>query len=84
MEAMARSYLWWLGPGVDRDLEEHVWNCHDCQAMKNSPAQLKWGETHMHAHHPLSNDLAERLVQTFKKAMKAGANSTQMLDQRRP
>lgn len=36
MKAITRSYVWW--PKLDDDLERHVHNCVDCQAVKNSPA----------------------------------------------
>ena len=36
MKAIARSYVW--GPKLDDDLEKHIHNCMDCQAVKNSPA----------------------------------------------
>lgn len=36
MKALARSFVWW--PQIDRDLEEFVKNCEDCQSMQHLPA----------------------------------------------
>ena len=35
MKAVARSYLWW--PGVDKELEDLVSNCQNCQSNRHNP-----------------------------------------------
>jgi len=35
MKALARMYVWW--PGLDRDIEEMVQSCHECQQCRPSP-----------------------------------------------
>lgn len=37
MKALARSYMWW--PGMDKDLEKVVKDCHQCQIHQKSPAE---------------------------------------------
>ena len=36
MKSLARMVLWW--PGMDKDIEEKVKSCHDCQKDRSSPA----------------------------------------------
>ena len=35
MKAIARSYVWW--PGVDKDIENQVKTCKQCQSVKQVP-----------------------------------------------
>ena len=35
MKGLARSYIWW--PGIDKDLENRVKDCEDCQGVRNQP-----------------------------------------------
>ena len=35
MEALSRSFVWW--PNIDRDIENTVKNCRNCQMNKNNP-----------------------------------------------
>ena len=47
MKALARSFVWW--PQIDRDLEELVKRCEDCQCFRNQPPvaplqQWEWPE----------------------------------------
>ena len=35
MKALARSYMWW--PGMDKEIEQHVKQCSDCQTTRKDP-----------------------------------------------
>ncbi|XP_058448855.1 uncharacterized protein K02A2.6-like [Malaya genurostris] len=37
-KSLARGYCWW--PGLDRDIEEIVANCTDCQSVRAEPAKM--------------------------------------------
>ena len=36
MKSLARSYMWW--PRLDKDIENKVKNCEECQQKSKSPA----------------------------------------------
>ena len=36
MKSLARSYMWW--PGLDKDIENKVKSCEECQQQSKSPA----------------------------------------------
>ena len=35
MKALSRSFVWW--PNIERDIENNVKNCRNCQMNKNNP-----------------------------------------------
>ena len=35
MKSLARMYVRW--PGIDKDIEEYVHTCHECQVNQSSP-----------------------------------------------
>ena len=35
MKSLARMYVWW--PGLDKDIEELVKTCYECQACQPAP-----------------------------------------------
>ena len=35
MKSLARMYLWW--PGLDKDIEESVHSCNECQLNQSNP-----------------------------------------------
>nr|XP_039270990.1 uncharacterized protein K02A2.6-like [Styela clava] len=37
MKSLARSYFWW--PGLDKDIENMIKNCNDCQMQQNEPSK---------------------------------------------
>lgn len=37
-KSLARGYCWW--PGLDRDIEDMVANCADCQSVRAEPAKM--------------------------------------------
>ena len=37
MKNLARSYIWW--PGIDKDIENIVTHCNNCQIHQPAPAQ---------------------------------------------
>lgn len=38
MKMLARSYVWW--PSINRDIENRVQQCHQCQVNQKSPCQV--------------------------------------------
>lgn len=38
MKAFARSYIWW--PNIDRNIEQTVKNCQECQLNANSTTKV--------------------------------------------
>lgn len=75
MKATARSYVWW--PGVDKDIEEAVRTCPECDAHQNSPpvAELHpwewpstpWSRVHVDHAGPFMGKLFLILIDSHSK-----------------
>ena len=75
MKALSRSYVWW--PNIDRDIENTVKNCRDCQMNKNNPIKAPihpwewtnkpWVRLHLDYASPYHNKMFLIIVDSFLK-----------------
>ena len=75
MEALSRSFAWW--PNIDRDIENTVKNCRNCQMNKNNPIKAPihpwewtnkpWVRLHLDYACPYHNKMFLIIVDSFWK-----------------
>ena len=75
MEALSRSFAWW--PNIDRDIENTVKNCRNCQMNKNNPIKAPihpwewpnktWVRIHLNYATPYHNKMFLIIVDSFSK-----------------
>ena len=75
MEALSRSFVWW--PNIDRDIENTVKNCRNCQMNKNNPIKAPihpwewtnkpWVRLHLDHACPYHNKMFLIIVDSFWK-----------------
>ena len=95
MKALARSFVWW--PQIDKDLEELVKNCNDCQSTRHLPPlaplrpwewpQRPWARVHADYARPFMNKHFLLLVDVHSKWIEVrpvnNTTSTATVDQLR-
>ena len=75
MKSLARSYLWW--PGVDKDIEEMVRQCENCQKNQKNPIgapvhsweypRSPWERIHVDHAGPVNGKMFLVVVDSFSK-----------------
>ena len=75
MKSLARSYVWW--PGIDRDVEQLIQNCAECQEHKANPVKAPlhpweiprrpWSRIHIDHAGPFLNKMFLIVVDAFSK-----------------
>jgi len=75
MKLLAQSYVWW--PSINRDIENKVQQCHQCQMNQKSPAQVPmhpweypqkpWSQLHVDYAGPLLGRMFLIVVDAYSK-----------------
>ena len=95
MKALARMYVWW--PGIDKDIENMVQTCNECQVNQATPpvAPLHpwkwptkpWSRLHLDFAGPLQNKMFLILIDAHSKWVEAfptnSSTSAVVIDQLR-
>ena len=77
MKSLAWMYMWW--PGMDKQIEEFVKNCEECQVNQSNPATAQpiswswprkpWSRLHLDYAGPIENKIFLILVDSHTKWM---------------
>ena len=84
MKALARSYMWW--PKMDKEIEQHVKECPDCQSTRKDPPPVPlhpwtwpekpWSRVHIDYAGPMEGKMFLLVVDAHSKWMEVhSANS---------
>ena len=75
MKTFNRSFFWW--PNIDRDIENTVKDCRNCQTSKNNPIKASfhpwewtnkpWVRLHVDYAGPYHNKMFSIIVDSFLK-----------------
>ena len=87
MKSLARMYMWW--PGMDKQSEEFVKNCEECQVNQSNPATVRptswswprklWSRLHLDYAGPIENKTFLILVDSHTKWMEIFPTKTATL-----
>ena len=84
MKSLARGYMWW--PGLDKDIEVCVKECHTCQSTRKSPPVVPlhpwslpekvWSRVHIDYAGPVEGKMFLLIVDARSKWLEVHATST--------
>ena len=84
MKSLARGYMWW--PGLDKDIEGCVKECHICQSTRKSPPvvplhpwswpEKAWSRVHIDYAGPVEGKMFLLIVDAYSKWLEVHATST--------